>query len=410
MSATQLAKNAWRLDTPGAKVDAHRPPRRPGQVLHGVGRLPRQRALRLPRQHRARVHATASPTSRSDESGNKWLDHRGQHQAPGEAGADVEDRAGAPVVRAARARPPPGVAHGGGGRAAVNASGRTVEQRLADQAPDGVDVELVFPNRGLLCWATPDPVFADADVPGLEPLGRRLLRGPTMDTASRSRCSWRSRRATWTARWPRSTWAAEHGFRGVVPRQLPASTGPTVRAALQYNDPTSSRCGRCSRRPASPSRFHVSTGRDPRAVGGNGRRHHQLRLPLDGDHDRAAGAAHHLGRVRAPPAPARRPGRERHRLRAVAARDDGLRLPGAPLLGAAGHPRAARRSTSAATASPPSRKTTPAWHRRGATTSSTTCCGPTTTRTTRARGPTRPPPSSGRWATSATSRGPRSSG
>ena len=42
------------------------------------------------------------------------------------------------------------------------AGGRTVEQRLADQAADGVDVEIVFPTAGLLCWATPDPVFAMA--------------------------------------------------------------------------------------------------------------------------------------------------------------------------------------------------------------------------------------------------------
>src|SRR5262249_29519660 len=40
------------------------------------------------------------------------------------------------------------------------ASGRTIEQRLDDQARDGVDVEVVFPTLGLLCWATPDPVFA----------------------------------------------------------------------------------------------------------------------------------------------------------------------------------------------------------------------------------------------------------
>ena len=43
-----------------------------------------------------------------------------------------------------------------------NASGRTIEQRLADNAADGVDAELMFPNRGLMCWATPDPVFAQA--------------------------------------------------------------------------------------------------------------------------------------------------------------------------------------------------------------------------------------------------------
>ena len=43
-----------------------------------------------------------------------------------------------------------------------NKSGPTIEERLADQRADGIDIELIFPNKGLLCWATPDPVFADA--------------------------------------------------------------------------------------------------------------------------------------------------------------------------------------------------------------------------------------------------------
>ncbi len=76
-------------------------------------------------------------------------------------------------VRAARARPEsPGAVGAAGAGAAFSAlddedalrnpSGRTVEQRLADHAADGVDAELMFPNRGLLSWATPDPVFAMA--------------------------------------------------------------------------------------------------------------------------------------------------------------------------------------------------------------------------------------------------------
>ena len=40
--------------------------------------------------------------------------------------------------------------------------GKSVEQRLADQLLDGIDAEIQFPTTGLLCWATPDPVFAMA--------------------------------------------------------------------------------------------------------------------------------------------------------------------------------------------------------------------------------------------------------
>src|SRR3546814_13098924 len=34
--------------------------------------------------------------------------------------------------------------------------------RLEDNRRDGIDVEIIFPNKGLAMWATPDPVFANA--------------------------------------------------------------------------------------------------------------------------------------------------------------------------------------------------------------------------------------------------------
>ena len=43
-----------------------------------------------------------------------------------------------------------------------NRSGRTPEERIADLARDGVDAEILFPNKGLTIWATPDPVFSQA--------------------------------------------------------------------------------------------------------------------------------------------------------------------------------------------------------------------------------------------------------
>src|SRR5437762_11614150 len=35
-------------------------------------------------------------------------------------------------------------------------------ERLSDHARDGVDAEIIFPNRGLQMWATADPFFAQA--------------------------------------------------------------------------------------------------------------------------------------------------------------------------------------------------------------------------------------------------------
>ena len=41
-------------------------------------------------------------------------------------------------------------------------AGATIKGRLEDNRYDGIDGEIMFPNKGLAMWATPDPVFAMA--------------------------------------------------------------------------------------------------------------------------------------------------------------------------------------------------------------------------------------------------------
>ena len=41
-------------------------------------------------------------------------------------------------------------------------AGASPEERLLDHDRDGVDAEIIFPNKGLTMWATPDPLFAQA--------------------------------------------------------------------------------------------------------------------------------------------------------------------------------------------------------------------------------------------------------
>ena len=43
-----------------------------------------------------------------------------------------------------------------------NKSGYTPEERIDDLAADGVDAEILFPNKGLTIWATPDAEFSQA--------------------------------------------------------------------------------------------------------------------------------------------------------------------------------------------------------------------------------------------------------
>jgi len=41
-----------------------------------------------------------------------------------------------------------------------NQSGKTPQERIDDLAADGVDAEILFPNKGLTIWATPDAKFS----------------------------------------------------------------------------------------------------------------------------------------------------------------------------------------------------------------------------------------------------------
>src|SRR3954470_8960643 len=150
-----------------------------------------------------------------------------------------------------------------------NAAGRTIEERLADQAKDGVDIELIFPNKGLLCWATPDPVFADAMCRAWNRWAYDFHGGAGRWNDGRTRplasiapgdldCAMKSVR-----------WAAEHDFVGLCFGNSPVY-GPKEWGKLEYNDPAFEPMWALVEELGLPVTFHVSTGRDPRAVGGNG--------------------------------------------------------------------------------------------------------------------------------------------
>ena len=66
-----------------------------------------------------------------------------------------------------------------------------------------------------------------------------------------------------------ATWAAEHGFVGLCLGNSPVY-GPKVWGQLEYNDPRFEPFWALTEELGLPLTFHVSTGRDPRAVGGNG--------------------------------------------------------------------------------------------------------------------------------------------
>jgi predicted TIM-barrel fold metal-dependent hydrolase len=150
-----------------------------------------------------------------------------------------------------------------------NKSGLTIEERLADQARDGIDVELIFPNKGLLCWATPDPVFADAMCGAWNRWAYDWFGGAGGWNDGRTRplasiATGDTGLAAASARW-----AAEHDFVGLCLGNSPVY-GAKRWGNIEYNDPAFESFWSLTEELGLPLTFHVSTGRDPRAVGGNG--------------------------------------------------------------------------------------------------------------------------------------------
>lgn len=270
MTTTEPApsKNAWRLETPGAEGWARTA--RPGDPnkfymvsadCHITEPLKLFELVEPEYRHR-------TPRTQEREDGSQWLvteGNRPQMVRPGAKTRTVQERQSferAEHDRHSRSRMEDEDLLRTG-------AGKTVEQRLVDQAADGVDVEVLFPTLGLLCWATPDPVFAMAmcrawnrwaqdycgshmrgDDPKMLPMA--LVAAGDQEGAMRE-----------------IAWAAEQGFRGVCLGNTP-TYGTDQAGKLQYNDPSFDPMWSLVEETGLVVTYHVSTGRDPRAVGGNG--------------------------------------------------------------------------------------------------------------------------------------------
>ena len=270
---------------------------------------------------------------------------------------------------------------------------------------DGIDVEVIFPNKGLSMWATPDPVFAMAQCRVYNDWAWETF-GPYNDRMSPAAAIATGDLEGSIAEVQR---VAKLGFRALTLPCKPIWGGHDVDHP-NYNLPMFDPLWTVIQDANLPITFHVSTGRDPRAARGNGGAvinyvSHSLSPTIEPVANLCAS-----GVLRALPAPALRHDRGRHRLGAVVPRRDGRGLPQASLLGAARSSGACRASTSASTAWPRSRRIRPGSRSPSRWAWSTTSCGATTIRTTRARGRTRPRRSSGRWAISPSRRGPTCSG
>ncbi len=146
-----------------------------------------------------------------------------------------------------------------------NQSGKTPEDRVRDLALDGVDAEVLFPNKGLTIWATPDADFSHA-----------MCRAYN-DWAWEEFADFNDRLAPMACVAPAAlektiaevTRCAELGFKGL---SLPCKPvwGAPDHTQLNYNLPEFDDLWACIQEVDLPITFHVSTGRDPRTARGNG--------------------------------------------------------------------------------------------------------------------------------------------
>ena len=140
-----------------------------------------------------------------------------------------------------------------------NRAGKTPEERLSDLAADGVDAEILFPNKGLTMWATQDAQFSHDMCRVYNDWAWEIF-GDFNDRLAPMACIAPASLDNAIAEIQR---CADLGFRGV---QLPSKPiwGSPDHEALNYNLREFDPLWACIADADLPITFHISTGRDPR--------------------------------------------------------------------------------------------------------------------------------------------------
>ena len=144
-------------------------------------------------------------------------------------------------------------------------AGADPQDRLRDHALDGIDGEAIFPNKGLSMWATPDPVFAQAQCRVWNEWAWETF-GPYVDRLSPAAALATGDLEGSIKEVQR---VAKQGFRFLTLPCKPIWGGHDVEHP-NYNLPTFDPLWAAIQDADLGITFHVSTGRDPRAARGNG--------------------------------------------------------------------------------------------------------------------------------------------
>lgn len=146
-----------------------------------------------------------------------------------------------------------------------NQSGTTPEERLAALDRDGVDCELIYPNKGLTVWATPDLEFSQSMCRAWNDWAWETF-GPHNDRLAPVACIAAGDVAGSVAEIER---AAKRGFRALALPCKPEWGAPDYEQR-NYNLPEFDPVWAAACDTGLPVTFHISTGRDPRTARGRG--------------------------------------------------------------------------------------------------------------------------------------------
>lgn len=147
------------------------------------------------------------------------------------------------------------------------AAGRDNEQRRADRKSQGIDYEIVFPQKGQLCYATPDVRFQTA----MTRAYNRFVRDYFASDWNRSLAAALISPGDVQSAIKEIEWAASEGFTSLMLPNRPIFHRATEpRNPLDYNSKTFEPLWDAIEASKLPIVLHVSSGQDPRAVAGDG--------------------------------------------------------------------------------------------------------------------------------------------
>jgi len=144
-------------------------------------------------------------------------------------------------------------------------AGATVEGRFADHKRDGVDAEIIFPNKGLAMWASRDAEFVQAQCRIWNDWAWETY-GPHNDTLSPMACL---ATADIEGSIKEIYRVAKLGFRGIAIPCKPVF-GQQDYKDPNYNLPMYDPMWAAIEETGLPVTIHISTGKDPRTATGNG--------------------------------------------------------------------------------------------------------------------------------------------